>query len=467
MSRRNAQSTAGSLLVSSPVAHLVLLFVSGLATARIHSILGLAVLGGGAILLALLHRKDPANVVGILFAVATMVPLMRRIHDLYHGFTPGSPILMASYLAYPAVAFICIPRLHLLRGSAFIPVVFALAGLILSYCVGVLSFGLVQSSIQLLQYIAGPIVFCFVLMNGESLDTTKLARWFLGLGFVAACYGLYQWASPPPWDVAWFIGADMHTAGGKPLPFMMRTFGTLNSGSPYSYFMFYCAVVSASLPMYAWFAAPMYAALATTLGRAAWGATALGIAIGIVFGKGAGRTRLLVSILATTAALGLLAIPFPDRVSAFAERFNTVKDLKQDNSFKDRNALLKAAFDAGAFNSPLGAGLGGAGAAARLGGSGIEGIDNGFLQTLWLFGWWGSLLYLGGFIVILVRGYANMSLLDHKDVMFLASATSLFAANLFESAFDDIKGVMVWVSLSVVSVAIRRGNAPRRRSSRA
>lgn len=438
------------------------LFVVSLATAFVNDKACFGVLGAGAIALVFRHRNSPASVLGLVFTFFCMAPLLRRVHDLFHGFTPSSPILIAPHLATPLLGYLVLRRFPLLRMPVYVPLLVSSTGLIFAYCVGVLSFGIPQASIQLLQYVSGPIIFCFLVLNARELDLKLLGRWILGLGFLSAAYGLYQWASPPPWDVAWFIGAKMDTAGGKPLPFQMRTFGTLNSGSPYSYFLFFTLVAPLTSPKFRWLAPVMIAALATTLGRSAWGATVLGWVLGMVLANGRDRQKILMSFLTMGLLVCLLALPFAERLTGLADRLNSVTNIKQDNSFKDRSALLQAALDNGALDDPFGVGLGGSGEAARQGtGGGIEGIDNGFLQMIWLFGWWGTLLYLGGFSVLMIRGIAYVRALDQDEIQFLAVAMALFATNLFESAFEGIKGVMVWASLAIVTAGIQRSRESR------
>ena len=127
----------------------------------------------------------------------------------------------------------------------------------------------------------------------------------------------------------------------------------------------------------------------------------------------------------------------------------------------DRASLVDAALSGGALDNPMGVGLGGAGAAARNSGQGLAGIDNGFLQTVWMFGWFGAFLYLGGFLMAVINGLINVRWLNQMEIQFLAVSIALFASNLFESSFEDIKGVMVWSSLAIVNIGTLRKWLPR------
>ena len=103
-------------------------------------------------------------------------------------------------------------------------------------------------------------------------------------------------------------------------------------------------------------------------------------------------------------------------------------------------------------------GLGSSGAAARASGRGLAGIDNGFLQTAWLFGWVGAGFYLGGFFWGLLGGLSRTRFQTSTGVLFTGAIVALFSANLFESSFDDMKGVMLWVGLGIINSRAAEGD---------
>jgi hypothetical protein len=98
--------------------------------------------------------------------------------------------------------------------------------------------------------------------------------------------------------------------------------------------------------------------------------------------------------------------------------------------------------------------MGSSGAAARETGQGMGGIDNGFLQTIWMYGWTGSLFYLGGFFWGMVRGIWRSRELTTLELPFVGAVLGLFIANLFESSFEDMKGVMLWASLGIINMSL-------------
>jgi hypothetical protein len=429
-----------------------LVFALSLGASILNDKLCLAVLGGSTCYLVLRHRDSPASVLGIIFATSCESPFLRRIHDLYHGYTPGSSILIASYCAYPVLGVLLLRELPKLRKPQFIPLVLAAIGVLWAYGVGVLSGGIYPASIQLLQYCAGPLVFAYVLVRSERLDVKAFCRWLLVLAAIEAVYGIAQWIYPPPWDVVWFNGVGMQSAGGRPLPFMMRTFGTLNIVSPYSYFLAFILTVTLETQGFLFVSPLMFGALATTMARSAWGTLVVGWGIALVLARAKDKARMLVAIGGTLGLVAVLALPFAGQMSSLTRRLDSVGNLKGDNSFRNRSELMAAAIEGGALEDPVGVGLGSSGAAARATENGVSGIDNGFLQTVWLFGWTGGLFYLGGFFAGLARGLLRGRLQSRTGVLFAGAIVALFSANLFESSFDDLKGVMLWVGLGIINI---------------
>jgi len=201
----------------------------------------------------------------------------------------------------------------------------------------------------------------------------------------------------------------------------------------------------------------MIAALATTQARSAWGTLVVGWAFALLFAKFRDKGKVLLGIAATLAIVGILALPFASRLEGLSKRFQTVDNLQGDNSFQDRTELLAVAVQGGVFDNPVGVGMGASGSAARLTGAGISGIDNGFLQTAYIFGWVGSFFFIGGFFWGLGRSLSVVGRMTRLEVQFLAAMLGLFGANIFESSFDDMKGVLLWASLGIVSTnALRR-----------
>jgi hypothetical protein len=444
-----------------PVGWEVLLsFLVSLGAALVNDKLCLAVVASATCWLVWRHRGTPSSALGIVFSTNCEAPLLRRVHDLHHGFTPGSPILVASYIAFPVLALIVSRDLPRLRKAEFVPVILAAIGLLWAYGVGLFGMGLVPATIQMLQYSAGPIALAYVVANSGKFDLKMFCRWLAVLGLIEGLYGLYQWVQPPPWDLVWFHGVKEELAGGQPLPFQMRTWGTLNIVSPYSYFLAFILTVVLETPKFFLVTPILVAALATTQARSAWGTVLIGWFLALFLSRLRDKGKIFGPIAVTVVIVAVLAIPFANRLDGLYKRLQTVQNIQGDDSFQGRSELFSAALEGGVFNNPFGVGMGASGSAARLTGSGMSGIDNGFLQTAYIFGWVGTFFFLGGFFWGLGRGITGILRMSSQEVLFLAALLALFSANLFESSFDDMKGVLLWVSIGIISTsALRRRTA--------
>lgn len=433
---------------------LLIVIVLSLMVSMVNDKLCLIILGSSSMWLVLRHRKSPATVVGIIFAIACAAPLLRRVHDLRFGFVKSSGILIAPFCAYPVLGVLLLRNLPSLGMGVFVPVVLTSTGIIWAYCVGLINAGIFPASIQLLQYASCMVIYFYVVVHSDEFRMETFHKWILWIGALEAAYGLFQWASPPAWDVAWFNATDMGNAAGMPLPFMMRTFGTLNSVSHFSSFLFFVLVVAVEARGFLWAGPIVVGGLASTLVRTLWGGTAIGWLVTLLVAEAKVKIRVALSVGGTLLIMGVFAIPFSDRLVNLSKRFDSLTSIKKDGSFNDRSALMVAAITGGVLDDPIGIGLGGSGAAARVSSQGLAGIDNGFIQMFLLFGWIGTFLYLSGLFWGVARSFSTGLVFEPGRVAFLGVVVALFAASAMESSFEDLKGVMLWLSIGIL-------NAPR------
>jgi hypothetical protein len=429
----------------------LLVFVAGLGASFVHSVACLAVLALGSLLLVHRHKDHPATVVGILFSIACMTPLLRRIHDFRHAYVPSSPVLIAPFAPYPLLGLMILKKLPRLRQGVFIPMLLASGGIGWAYCVGILNAGVVPASIQCLQFASCMILYAYVCVNFERLDLKTLGKWILVLGALEAGYGIWQWVAPTPWDVAWFKATGFEKAAGAAVPFSIRTFGTLNATSHFSSFMFFVLVGFAESPGFLFAAPVVMAGLGTTLVRTLWVGTLAGWAVTLLVAPFRSKMKVSFSLAVLVGITLAAALPFADRLESLSKRLDTMKDMQKDGSMSDRKKLFSAALEGGALESVDGVGMGGTGAAARVTNSGLAGIDNGYIQLVWLFGWVGSILYVAGIVWGIGRSFATSTVFEPGRAPFLGVVASLFIVNVVESSFEDFKGIMFWLSLAILN----------------
>lgn len=430
-----------------------------------HDLAGLVGLGGGLALLAYLRRNEPADVIGLLLVAFSASPFLRRIHDFNLGWNPFSVILIAPYVLMVPLALVVVGNLPQLRRQSLIPLIPVLAGLLWAFLVGVWNFGIPSAMIGAVEWTSGPIILLYMLLGGKPFRYHRFGVWLSWIIVVEVVYGLYQWASPPPWDAKWLVDSKMTSSMGVAEPFLMRTFGTLNATGIYAFVCTFYLIAGVRWKGYLFLAIPTMAALATTQVRAAWIITALGILLAILLQHGRARWGMLARLGIIAGVLGVFALPLASKYGNLGKRFETLGDISSDGSYNDRSRLVEAAIET-LVNLPQGAGLGSVGRAAKVTGNGIEGLDNGFIAVTYMMGWAGAACYLGGFLIMsgmsIFMGDPNRPERAAMGGLVLV----LFLSNAFGPSFSDIGGIISWSSVGIGYMGIfhpsrGQGAAPR------
>lgn len=431
------------------------LLLAGIASTQVHKLAPLGVLGGGAALFAWRCRRDPASVAGILIFTFCLAPFLRRLADFRFGYTPSSLVLAAPYLPVAIMIAIVLKHSPGWRRPQLVPVMFSLAAVVSAYCVGVLNADIMPATIGLLQFLAGPLIFLVICLQPERFDLPRFRAWIGWIALVTALYGLYQYAVFPPWEKLWLISTKLIGAGGQPEPFGIRTWSTLNSMSPFSYFMAFALI---ALPQWRFFlpSAPFLAlALVSTMGRSAWGTTVLGWLLAILLLRAKARMRLVAILFGIVVTIGLAVAALPGEVVQRAsERLATLTNLKSDDSFSSRVVMAQSAGSMEGIAEPIGRGLGSTGFAARVGdGGGMANMDNGFIALAYTFGWIGSFLYFGGFFGTLLLALRGAGTASSDSILLICATCALFAANIFENGMSDFRGVLLWAAVGAALVS--------------
>jgi putative inorganic carbon (hco3(-)) transporter len=339
-----------------------------------------------------------------------------------------------------------------IRRPTLIPIVLVLSGLFWAFLVGLWNYGLVSATIGAVEWFSGPLLFCFMALSGKKVDYHRLGNWVTSLIVVQVVYGLYQWAEPPPWDAKWLVDSLMTSSMGAPFPFMMRTFGTLNSTGIYSFICAYYLIAGIGWKRYVPVAVFTIAALATTLVRAAWIIAALGMALALILQGGPGRIKTIIKLGMIGGILVLAGAPLVARFDVLSKRFETLGNLSNDGSYNERHTMMVAAINT-LLDTPEGAGLGSVGRGAKVTKKGIEGLDNGFIAITFMLGWAGAALYLGGFFFVAVWAIATGDANIPERAAMGGLVIVLFVSNAFGPSFSDIGGVICWSSLGIVYLA--------------
>ena len=383
------------------------------------------------------------------------VPCLRRIIDWQSG--GYASVTALSLLPMIATSALLIPSYSRLRGMPRrLAEALSLISipLIVASAIGIFLYG-PGAVVEASQYLL-PMLFVPYLATRQMTESEKAwqLRAMILMSAISALYGIYQFYSPPIWDIDWLIQSGMGTSMGKAAAQEMRIWGTLNAAGTAGV-IWAIGLVSAFAdrrwrPAWRYSAVTILSiALALTFVRIGWIAALFGI-VTFAFLRG-GRDSVTVVLmalfLATLFVITIPLIPGGDRV---IDRAQTFSDLSNDGSVGGRVAVTAWVADQ-VVNRPWGAGLGYRTQSKVAGDSNnIEGVDNGYGEIFYAFGILGGILYLFGNFVLFTRiaGIRDDFRDGRPSELYIALArTMLITMAIFTCAsasFLGIGGVWVW-----------------------
>jgi hypothetical protein len=357
----------------------------------------------------------------ISFVLATWIfsPELRRLVDFetsYHAFSPISLFPTISLL--PVI--VCLGTEWKRLGINFRRVaIFWTIGFLFSFFIGVITLPPASSAYALVEAMT-PLLFAVLLSVAGRDDDLKavygrVPSVLLWLAFFSSLYGIFQYVSPPPWDVFWAQNSDIEGSQGETVAYGFRIFGTLNSTGPFSA----CLVLSIlmNLPRLRtsrWWSyallAPQFIALILTLVRLSWITLLLGLALYLLLSPLRGSVLRGLAVLGGTVAVAI-ALLFalshgPETAaSSFFDRIATFQHLSEDDSASTRVSQTETLFRY-TLREPLGQGLGAVGLAAKLssGGQTIV-VDNGYIARFLEMGFFGFPFFLVAVVLSLGVGW--------------------------------------------------------------
>ncbi|MBC5798678.1 MAG: O-antigen ligase family protein [Candidatus Eremiobacteraeota bacterium] len=307
----------------------------------------------------------------------------------------------------------------------------------------------------------------------EVLTTASLT-----IATIVSLYGLYQYARPTPWDVAWVHNSDL-TSIGVAAPFQLRIFATLNSPGTLAAFLVFAILTPLHrVTTRRWLMLPLLLctfALGFSLVRTSYLAVALGTIVYCVFCT---QRRQLIGVGSVFAVIVLLVgigLPFiygseSGATNLLTSRLSTLGDVQNDPSAIARANETKNAFNQ-AIEEPLGQGLGTVGTSTKLSTSGRSTVlDNGYLSRWLELGSVGFAAYLVALVAALLfsvhrwvqaRRFGDPA--EQIDLIATAIAVqvALMGAELGEDAHLAVLGVYFWLMVGLaLKGAARRPHVP-------
>lgn len=398
-----------------------------------------------------LYARHPAHYVGFTWWIWFLAPAVRRIADYHTGWTPVSPIMVAPYLVTAVAALTLVRRGSVVATSHLVIFALPVTGILYAYVIGAGTVGAAPATFGLLTWIV-PIIFGLhlaITWKSYPLWREVTESTFIFGAALLGIYGIIQYVVVPPWDAFWMQNADMSSIGW-PLPYQVRVFGTLNAPGVYAMVLMagLLLVLSRSRLSLHLATLPGWLGLLLSQVRSAW----LGYALGLVLILCRLRLAQTLRLLGVAALVVGLLVPFV-RVDAIAQtalpRLMSLTDVGSDHSFRVRLQLYRDFFHSTAGDNIAGSGIGSTNLATKLSNNGKLGdtgvIDSGIIEVLYVFGWVGSLLYLGGVaLALLAVRSAAATRADPFVAAAAAIAVGCFVQIVFFNPFGGTVGMLFW-----------------------
>ncbi|HLT17930.1 MAG TPA: O-antigen ligase family protein [Thermomicrobiales bacterium] len=435
--------------------------IAALLAARMGQIVELAFPALALLVGATLYFRHPTLYLGFTWWLWFLAPEVRRLVDYQIGWNEISPVMIAPYLVSGVAALTLVRRLPQLLQPRLFPFALILMALNYAYVVGLVRAGPLAATYGLLTWLVPALLGFHVAAHWQRYPSYRdaLQRVFLWGVLAMGIYGIVQFLALPAWDAYWMRVSDMSSIGG-PQPFRVRIWSTMNSPQPFALAMM--AGLLFAFAAKGWFrfvaAGPGYVSLLLSLVRTAWLGWAIGLVVLFARARGVHKARLL----AVGLGVGLLSLPLllldpvADRVTA---RFETMQDLGEDESLRARLALYREFFLASAGNV-VGQGIGSANLATKLAEDGdlaeYRTIDSGVLEAMFVLGWPGTLLYLGGLGGLLGGAFGGRA--ERDDVTVAAAGAvvvAILAMAVSHNTLIGVGGSVLWTFLGLMLAAQR------------
>ena len=391
------------------------------------------------------YFKHPSFYIGFVWWDMFMTPLIRRLSDFRAGgFSDSNPILLAPTLVILVSLHTLYFNLPKVREQNAAPFALALASSMYGYFVGLLnpSASFVQVTLAYSGWVT-PILFGYHLyVNWRRYpDYSRIIKQvFLWGCLIVGLYGVYQYMVAPDWDKLWLVGSKMDSSAGKPEPFGMRVWSTLNSPGPFADMISSSLLIlfSCTSPLVVPAAGAGLLSLLLSAVRTGW----LGWAGGILFFSSSLKPKQLLRLVLTIVALLACIIPL-STIEPFAgtisTRFSTLGDIQNDNSASIRQNIYKGFFENGIFNL-IGDGIG------------VNAtVDAGVLSLILDLGWIGALPYTASLLLCGITLFKNLGKYP-QDLFMKASCAVLIKSIAFFLAARvtaGIHGIIIWSFIGI------------------
>lgn len=399
-----------------------------------------------------LYRRYPLLYIGFTWWLWFLTPLVRRLIDYRSGWDQRGFILLSPILVtlITCVAFFkYLPRASRLGG---LPFVLSFIGVFYGLMIGLVNTSPMAAAQALLIWFT-PIPFSFYLfINWRHYPELRqnIQRTFLWGVLVMGIYAIVQYVVAPEWDRFWLISSGLITSAGSPEPFGMRVWSTMNSTQPFGVAMLAGLLLLFSSKDNLRIPASVagYLAFLLTTVRSAWLGWLVGLVTLLTSLKPKFQMRLIITILVLVICVFPLTTisPFSEMINS---RLQTFSNLENDTSANDRANTYQKTLGI-ALSQVLGKGIGNNVITTAEGKVETIQMDSGILDTLFAIGWFGTIFYLGGILLIFFNLFHNSeSSFDPFACAARAIGVGLFVQTPLSSMTLGVGGVIFWSFLSM------------------
>jgi O-Antigen ligase len=306
-----------------------------------------------------LYRRSLPNYVTLVCWLWFLTPLVRRMLDYRAGWTQPTAVLLGPPLASCVPALWLIPDWREIFQRRAAPLLCILATCLYATVLGLVNLGPRFVFQDLLTWFA-PLIFAFTLLRhsdqvADLFDAFENS--FLYGTIVVSVYGLVQFFFLPSWDAFWMSWVKMDSIG-RPLPTEVRVFSTMNAPQILASFLAVGVVMAFnSRRRIRFLTIPLgLVCLALSLARSGWVAMVAGMLY--LFFTLSQRQRFRMVVVAVLSVVAMIAaLQNPDLQEVMSQRFETLSDVRNDDSFMDRIDAYREMFD-GFMTTPFGLGMG-------------------------------------------------------------------------------------------------------------
>ena len=404
-----------------------------------------------------LYFKNPPLYVGFNLWLLFLTALIRRLIDYQSGYlTPGPWTFTSLLVTFISVITLVreLPRFFKSKSyqRSYLPYFLCFASLFYGLFNGLIQNPIDATIVDFLGRLS-PLCFGFHLYTDwQNYPQYRqvIKKSFLWGVLVMGIYGICQFFIAPPWDVFWMVQAET-VSFGVPEPFGIRTMSTLSSPQAFAAIMLSGLLLllneKKTLVYYPATIAG-YLTFMLSQARAGWLGFVVGIFVFVSSLKTDKQIRIIASILFLLVIMSQLIYIEPFS-SVILERFSSLSDGQSDGSLSYRTNVFQSLINS-ALVEVVGKGLG---ADYSL----FLGRDGSILQTLFVFGWIGSIFFVGGLLLLLLRllFQSRVSRGDSFANATLAITLGTFAQLAFNLIFLSSIGIIFWGFMGITLASQR------------